>query len=210
VGHPHPLHRSLGLTLETRFTRSLKSANVGFVELIQSVQRFEGELQHIYQSLPESDQYSSSMFAQSSEPVRLLIMHHSWHQAYCDLYRLSLAGYREAAPSSILKMIHRDKIMEWQSLCLQHAITIFHLLADFAEQHDPKVVDFDTAVCAYHSSRLVLFIAATNTFPQMLTQAEALRMARFCHSFLTRVFAGSVVADSTVSGVQVFMLWDVC
>ncbi|KEF60743.1 uncharacterized protein A1O9_02304 [Exophiala aquamarina CBS 119918] len=141
------------------------------------------------------------MFSQSTEPIRLLMVHLSWHQAYCDLYRIFLPGYREAAPFSILQKLDEQKSMEWQGLCLQHAVAIVHLLSEFSAQCSPPAVDFDIAVCAYHSSRLVLFIAA-NTFTQRLSRTDALQLARFSQSILSRYFVGYPMADPMMKEID--------
>lgn len=167
--------------------------------MMRSIQQFEDELQHLYQSLAKSDQYSSTLFYQSPEPVRLLLVHLAWHQAYCDLYRIFLTGYREAAPSSMLQGINKQEIRERQALCLQHAIAIVHLLVEFSERCTSQVIDFDTAICAYHSARLILFIAGTNPSAHSLSEIDAIQMARFCGSILERFFTATPMAKPIVS-----------
>ncbi|KIW33394.1 uncharacterized protein PV07_00247 [Cladophialophora immunda] len=185
-----------------RLTRRLKSPGVSFVELMHSVQCFEGEMQRLYQNLSEPNRYSSLMFTQSEEPVRLLLVHLSWHQAHCDLYRIFLTGYREAAPVSTLQKMNEQKILGRQSLCLQHAVAIVHLLAQFSEQCTVQIIDFDTAICAYHSSRLVLHIAGTNVLAQGPSQADALQMARSCASTLKKYFGTTAMADPIIKDLD--------
>lgn len=183
----------------TRLTRSLKSPGISIVDLMRSIQKFEDELHSLYQSLTEADRYTPPLFSQSSEPVRLLLVHLSWHQGYCDLYRIFLTGYREAAASVMLQEINKQEVQERQALCLQHAIAIIRILVDFSESCTSQVIDFDVAICAYHSAHLVLFIPGTNPSAHNLSRTEAMQMVRRCQSILERFFATTPMANPVVS-----------
>ncbi len=138
------------------------------------------------------------MFSQTEEPVRLLMVHLSWHQAYCDLYRILLTSYREAAPPSTLQGINRQEILGRQGLCLQHAVAIVYLLAEFSQQCTAQTIDSDTAICAYQSSRIILFAAGTNCTAQRIEKTDAIQKARFCQSIVERYFARSLITDPLV------------
>jgi hypothetical protein len=159
------------------------------------VRRFEEELQHLYRSLAESDRYNPNIFSYCARPARILMVHECWHQAYTDLYRIFLTGYREAAPPSAMEGIPQAEILHRRTLCLNHALQIVQIFAAFQEQCKALTIDFDTAICAYHSARIILFSAQTDTVTQSLSMPAALEKARFCQSIMTTFFRDSPVVE---------------
>ena len=159
------------------------------------VRRFENELEHLYRSLAESDRYNPKIFSHCARPARILMVHECWHQAYTDLYRIFLTGYREAAPPSAMEGIQQEDILERRILCLNHALSIVQIFAAFSEQCAVLTIDFDTAICAYHSARIILFCAQTDTVTQRLSLPAALDKARFCQSIMNRFFRESPVVE---------------
>lgn len=88
----------------------------------------------------------------------------SLHQCYCDLYRIFLTGYPEAAPQSAVERISlQDRgIMRYK--CLDHAQVISQIIVDFADNREQtQILDYDAAVCMYHSLRLILFDVSTQS-----------------------------------------------
>ncbi|EXJ89661.1 hypothetical protein A1O3_02728 [Capronia epimyces CBS 606.96] len=176
-------------------TRRLTSSRVEPRDLMRSVQQFENELDHLYQSLADFDRYSSTMFTHGRKQVRLLIVHQSWHLTHCDLYRIFLTGYRESAPASALEGIDSQEILRIRGLCLQHALSIVQILQEFSEQSPAQTVDFDTAYHAYHATRIILFTTQPAVVAQPLSVAAALEKARFCQRMLERYFPASPVVE---------------
>lgn len=165
---------------------------------MRSVQQFENELDHLYQSLADFDKYSSTMFTHGRKQVRLLIVHQSWHLTHCDLYRIFLTGYREAAPASALDGIDSQEVLRIRGLCLQHALSIVQILQEFSEQSPAQTVDFDTANHAYHATRIILFTTQPNVVAKPLSVGAALEKARFCQRMLERYFPNSPVVEPMV------------
>ena len=159
------------------------------------VRRFEDELQHLYRSLHDSDRYNPKIFSYCARPARILMVHECWHQAYTDLYRIFLTGYREAAPPSAMEGIPQEDILRRRVLCLEHALNIVRIFAAFSEQCTVQTIDFDTAICAYHSARIILFSAQTDAVTQSLSMPNALEKARFCQSIMNRFFRDSPVVE---------------
>ncbi|KAL2404589.1 hypothetical protein ABEF93_006148 [Exophiala dermatitidis] len=176
-------------------TRRLASFRVEPRDLMRSVQQFENELDHLYQSLADFDKYSSTMFTHGRKQVRLLIVHQSWHLTHCDLYRIFLTGYREAAPASALDGIDSQEVLRIRGLCLQHALSIVQILQEFSEQSPAQTVDFDTANHAYHATRIILFTTQPNVIAKPLSVGAALEKARFCQRMLERYFPNSPVVE---------------
>lgn len=182
-----------------RLTRRLASSHINPLELMESVRNFEEELQHLYRSLADSDRYDATIFARCRRPARILMVHESWHQCYCELYRIFLTGYREAAPASALEGIDRDQILKKRILCLNHALSNVQILTSFSQQCEVRTVDFDTAICAYNNARIILFSARTDVVTKSLSMATALEKARFCQDFMNRFFPSSPVVEPMVS-----------
>lgn len=159
------------------------------------IRRFEEELQHLYRSLAESDRYNPKIFSYCARPARILMVHECWHQAYTDLYRIFLTGYREAAPPSAMEGIPREEILRRRTLCLNHALSIVQIFTAFSEQCTVQTIDFDTAICAYHSARIILFNAQTDVVTQSLSMPAALEKAEFCQSVMNRYFRDSPVVE---------------
>ncbi|KAI0482845.1 hypothetical protein GGR56DRAFT_621837 [Xylariaceae sp. FL0804] len=74
---------------------------------------------------------------------RYLIAHLSWHQCNCDLYRLFLRGYQEAAPEVVLQAVDLTYTSTAASLCLEHATAIIQIIYDF----DRRSSDDDVVEC---------------------------------------------------------------
>jgi hypothetical protein len=178
-----------------RLTRKLVSTPVPPDELLHIVRRFEDEIQHVYASLAESDRYNNKIFSYCARPARILMVHACWHQAYCELYRIFLTGYREAAPPSAMEAVPREEVMRRKTLCLNHATSIVAIFAAFSEQCKALTIDFDTAICAYHAARIILFSAQTDKVTQSLSMPAALEKARFCQSVMNRFFEDSPVVE---------------
>lgn len=61
----------------------------------------------------------------------------SWHQCHCDLYRIFMEGYSEAAPPLALAHIHPHERARMRQRCLEHAEGIVRVLTDFMNYGRP-------------------------------------------------------------------------
>lgn len=61
----------------------------------------------------------------------------SWHQCHCDLYRIFMEGYSEAAPPLALAHIYPHERARMQQRCLEHAEEIVRVLTDFVNYGRP-------------------------------------------------------------------------
>lgn len=156
-------------------------------------------MEHLSQSFAETDRYNSTIFSHCTRPARILMVHESWHHTYTDLYRIFLTGYREAAPPSALEGINPEVVVQKRLQCLDHALSIVQIFKDFVDQSDTLVIDFDTAIYAYHSARIVLFCAQRDTVTYNLSMVAALEKARFCQYVMNRYFQNSPVVEPMVS-----------
>ncbi|KAK7994429.1 hypothetical protein PG991_016017 [Apiospora marii] len=173
-------------------------------ETARSVRNFEQQLDALRASLRPEEQYSTVNLQKCGRGSRaqFVMVHASWHQCYCDLYRVYLPpGYTEAAPSSAVAGVHPVKRGVMQRSCRGHAESILQIVADFwslTDQSDtespplPLLVERDVAVCAFESARIVLFCCASGSpvVDEALVEA-ALEKTRLCLEMIKRHFAGS-------------------
>ncbi|KAF2177748.1 hypothetical protein K469DRAFT_742368 [Zopfia rhizophila CBS 207.26] len=121
---------------------------------------------------------------------RHILMHLSWHQCHCDLYRLVLSGYREGAPQVVLDATDPSLVSTAEARCLKHALAIIDILANLNQQSTQHLLlEFDTAICAYHSTRLVLFLSRFGN------------RAELCHTALKRFFSSSLLAKPIIEEI---------
>ncbi|KAI8629595.1 hypothetical protein F5Y19DRAFT_475049 [Xylariaceae sp. FL1651] len=122
------------------------------------IQRFAQDLAALYAALNPEDQYSVSNLISCKWQAQFVMLHTSYHQCHCDLFRMFLNGYSEAAPSGLLESIRPRDCTAMQAKCLDHAEKIIQILADFTNHGDGQcLLERDAAVCAFESARLVLF-----------------------------------------------------
>lgn len=134
----------------------------------------------------------------------------SIHQSYCDLYRIFLTGYAEAAPISAIEGIDSSRMTQMRIACLNHAQSISQLLMDFGRtsaSKAPILLDFDAAVCSYHSLRLQLFAACTTgTGSSPRVELElAISNTKDCLEIMTRLF-GLLKSVTPMVSLDIFKL----
>ncbi|KAH8168422.1 fungal zn(2)-Cys(6) binuclear cluster domain-containing protein [Sarocladium implicatum] len=134
---------------------------------------------------------------------RLLLAHVSWHQAHCDLYRILLPGYSEAAPSTVLEGYDQDALAAAETQCLYHATRMIHLLTAL-NQHSLRhhLLEFDTAICAYHATRLLLFISRFGKGLDRPSPEFAASRAELCLAALKRFFLSSALVGPIIRELE--------
>lgn len=159
---------------------------------------------------------------------RHVLVYLSYHQCHCDLYRLLLRGYYnpdEAAataavvspppPPPVLDAIEaRDPTLlaRAEQLCLRHATAIADVLAMLNHQSQrAQLLEFDTAICGYHATRLLLFLSQPGRQPATRPSEEwALSRAELCVASLRRFFPRSnlvrPVLDEMKKAIAAFTL----
>jgi len=187
-----------------RLTRSLALCEQPFPQLPQIVLDFEKDLIAIGEQMeggPNLTPRKLDLALACPWLPRIMLMHLSWHQCHCDLYRLFLSGFREAAPKVVLDALSPTYITTAASLCFQHATAIIQILSNLNQQStQPRLLEFDTAICAYHATRLVLFLSRASVRGSPLiripntTEEFALSRAELCLASLKRFFPSSTLA----------------
>ncbi|KAG5759680.1 hypothetical protein H9Q72_012201 [Fusarium xylarioides] len=134
---------------------------------------------------------------------RLLLAHISWHQAYCDINRILLLGYSEAAPAAVLVGHDHQALLAAEAQCLHHAMRIIYILTAL-NQHSTQhqVLEFDTAICAYHATRLILFISRFGQGPSRPSPEFAVSRAELCLTALKRFFRFSALVSPIIGELE--------
>lgn len=80
------------------------------------------------------------------------------HQTYCDLLRLLLMGYREAASPEVLAEFDQSLISSLAQQAVYHALANVAIAEDCIEQCSHlRLYDLDPAICVYHAAQIVSF-----------------------------------------------------
>ncbi|QGI87495.1 hypothetical protein CEK25_002451 [Fusarium fujikuroi] len=134
---------------------------------------------------------------------RLLLAHISWHQAHCDINRILLPGYSEAAPAAVLVGHDYQALLDAEAQCLHHAMRIIYILTAL-NQHSTQhhVLEFDTAICAYHATRLILFISRFGQGPARPSPEFAVSRAELCLAALKRFFRFSALVSPIIRELE--------
>ncbi|KAK7423222.1 hypothetical protein QQZ08_009118 [Neonectria magnoliae] len=147
-----------------RLMRQVRLSGQPLPQLADPVDEFAKSLQQLdipAYSLQDLQRYSTSRWL-----VRYITVHLSWHQAHCDVHRLFLSGYREAAPAIVISAFSPEYIAISASLCLHHAQAMIAILTDWANiGFCPVTAHYDIAVCGYQACHLILFLSRSPLLP---------------------------------------------
>lgn len=181
-----------------KLNRSLSLYDTPFPQLSTVMHDFEQHLARIGAELPGGPALTaeriSSLLGSPWLPRQVLV-HLSFHHSQCDLYRLLVRGYREAAPAAVLDAVDPALLDRAEQLCLEHATATVDILATLNQvSHRALRLEFDTAICGYHAARLLLFIAQESRSPNRPSEEWALSRAELCLAALKRFFSSSRLA----------------
>ncbi|KAK7702572.1 hypothetical protein SLS64_009535 [Diaporthe eres] len=181
-----------------KLNRSLSLCDTTFPQLATVMHDFEQHLTRIEAELPGGPTLTAeriSSLLDSPWLPRQILVHLSFHHSQCDLYRLLVRNYREAAPAAVLDAVDPALLARAEQLCLQHATAIVDILATLNQvSQKAQPLEFDTAICGYHATRLLLFIASQSSSPNKPSEEWALSRAELCLAALRRFFPSSRLA----------------
>lgn len=144
-------------------------------------------------------------YARSRWYVRYVAVQIATHQSYCDIYRLFLAGYREAAPVAAIEACSPDYVAHAALACLGHARTVVEIIAD-VRKLDLNMISAPRDICigGYHASRLLLFLSNSSIIPreQNISTSDATMTARSMLEVLTQWFSSHVMLSRTVKDLS--------
>lgn len=184
-----------------KLTRRVLARDSDLRVLLAEVIRFESELRQLQGQLLEADRYPQRDLSRFQWQSSYLMLHVSWHQCHCDLYRLFVSGYTEASPLSILESMSPNDQLKLREKCFKHAESIAQLLSEFLRQNDTVLLlELDTAVCAYHCARLILYGTCTlkKDLTDSLDKQRAIGMARISFDLIDRYFANVMCSKPMV------------
>ncbi|RYP43708.1 hypothetical protein DL768_009755 [Monosporascus sp. mg162] len=189
-----------------KLTRSVALCDQPFPMLVELVRRFEEDLREIVSQMPDGAELTAVQIAELLKNPwmpRRVLLHMSWHQAHCDLYRLLLRGYPEAAPKVVLDALDPGHTATAESECLKHSTAIIQTLTNLNQQSTSRhLLEFDMAICAYHASRLLLFISRCGTSKDRPTAEFVISRVDLCLAALRRFFSSSSLVKPIIEELQ--------
>ncbi|CAK7203097.1 hypothetical protein SEUCBS139899_005826 [Sporothrix eucalyptigena] len=181
-----------------KMNRAIAICDTPFSGLLGLLRDFEQGLRTIGSQFPHGPDVShDALLRLVASPwiSRHVLMHLSWHQCYCDMYRLLLPGFHEAAPPAVLAAAGPTQLAYAEAQCLRHASAILDLLTGLNQLSAvPHLLEYDTAICAYQAALVVLFLARFGTTPGRPTPEFATSRADLCLAALNRFFPDSALA----------------
>lgn len=130
------------------------------------------------------------------------MLHMSYYQCHCDLYRSFLRGHPDTAPQSCIDEIKPADVTLMGGRSIQNARQVLCVLADYDQHADPaQPLDWDAAVCAYQATRFLLFGSTYDKARGQRSTADtsavriAITKAQDVLDTLTRRFAFSVAVQ---------------
>ena len=189
-----------------RLTRQLALTEHSLPQLESLVQNLDKNVLEIGSDISTTFPYSKANLIRMLDSrwlPRFIAIHLSLHQAYCDLYRIFLPGYREDAPVISLKSVGAEFSANAAAICYQHARATIQILSDLQEHCKAwRLFDSDLTVCAYHTSRLVLFLAQSSSLELPPSTTDALNGAKLCLSVIERFFPTSAFSRVIVEELE--------
>lgn len=189
-----------------KLTRELAVCDEPFLQLTRITRSLEKELLQLQAEMPNRGQISTidlRTLIGSPWLPRHVLMISLWHGCFSDLYRIFLPGYPEAPPRAVLDAIEPSHIHRAESICMEHALATINLICDL-NQHcaNPRLLEFANAVSAYHSTRLMLFIAHSSKEPYLPSLEFAVSRAELCLAAIRRFFRASALAQPILDDME--------
>lgn len=131
------------------------------------------------------------------------MLHASWNQCFCDLYRQFVNGYNEAAPPAAVAGIHPADRSVMQRKCFEHAENIIQIVSDLWHHGNrDALLERDVGVCAFESIRIILFGASKSPADGPAMQM-AIGKAQLCSDMMTNFYARSASARAMASFLSI-------
>ena len=189
-----------------KLTRSLALYDQPFPPLAKLMQSLDRELSDIRSQMPGSSDMSSIELFRAVRTrwlSRHIMMHLSWHQCWTDLHRLLLPQYPDAAPLVALHGLDASYVRSAEHICLHHALAIVQILSDLNQQCTfPHRLEFDSAICGYHATRLLLFISRSGASLGRPTPEFAASRAELCLAAIKRFYRPSALVKPIVEDME--------
>jgi hypothetical protein len=162
-----------------RLTRQLALSEQPLAQLNGLVQEIQKDLWRLQADVEISCGYHIRRPMEMDRSLwfpRYLQISISWNQAHCDLYRLFLPGYPEAAPRIILDAIDSEVREHAVRQCYEHVVQINQHLSDLLGASQ-LVLPHYVAICAYQATRLNLYLSSSPDVSMQLSMTDAIQKA---------------------------------
>ncbi|KFG79918.1 hypothetical protein MANI_009165 [Metarhizium anisopliae] len=133
--------------------------------------------------LPSSFQFSESSLRLRAYSPRICVfvmIHVWWHQCHCDLYRMTMAGFREALPETTLQKLDPSFLAHCQRQCVDHSLAMASIFSSMHKLGARPVADLDLALCAYQCARMLKYAFHGGAHKLGLTVEVVTEKAKVC------------------------------
>lgn len=172
-------------------------------EEVNTARDFEAKLDAIFLPLGPRVQYSVEnirSYASGRWLARYVMAHTSWHESYCDNYRLFLSGYYKALPRETIANVDPAFVEYAQRQCYTHAQAIISILCDLLDlRADLPLFDLDLATCASQSAHIVHFIYSNASHKSAAESWKVYNRLQSCVEAVKKVFGTSPMTAIYVS-----------
>lgn len=191
-----------------RLTRQLVLSGQPLAQLSGLVQEIQNDLWRVQADVEYSFQYkvadTTSVTGKKDSKwfARYLQISISWHQVHCDLYRVYLPRYPEAAPKVIIDTVEPSLRAHAVKACREHVQNINKILQGLLDITGHPVLPSYIAICAYHATRLTLFLPSSPDIGVRMDMESAIGSANVALKVLSRWFSGSVATKRIILDMQ--------
>ncbi|CAK7236538.1 hypothetical protein SCUCBS95973_009640 [Sporothrix curviconia] len=157
---PRGLYVKLALVRRNimKFNRQIYEKEMNLASLYSTLDSIQSHLQRISLQMASGDKYPPAEPDLFSWSPQYAMLHMSYYQCHCDLYRSFLRGHPDTAPQSCIDLIKPADVTLMGGRSIQNARQVLCVLADYDQHADPaQPLDWDAAVCAYQATRFLLF-----------------------------------------------------
>ena len=161
-------------------------------ELFACLEQHRTDLFRVRTRFAACDQYPEITPGQPFWPPQYALLHMSWHQCHCDLYRPFITDYPELGPHAVLNGMSEPDRKIMRDKCFDHAEQIVRILSDFlTRKKEQHLLEHDAAICAYHAARLILLRAEDTPQNRNSPEHIAINKAQLCLNVITQYFSFS-------------------
>jgi hypothetical protein len=140
-------------------------------------------------------------YANSRWFLRYVAVQIAWHQSHCDIYRLFLSGYREAAPEAVIQACSAEYVAQAALASLRHARTVTEIIKGVRSLNRTMASPpRDICIGGYHATRLLLFLSGSDLIPPQhnITTDDATALANEMLTILEPLFSSHAMLGRTV------------
>ncbi|CAK7202847.1 hypothetical protein SEUCBS139899_005574 [Sporothrix eucalyptigena] len=141
-----------------KFNRQIYGKEMNLANLYTTLDSIQNQLQRISLQMAPSDRYPPAEPDAFTWSPQYAMLHMSYYQCHCDLFRSFLRGHPDTAPQSCIDLIKPADVTLMGGRSIQNARQVLCILADYDQHAEPaQPLDWDAAVCAYQATRFLLF-----------------------------------------------------